>query len=106
MTRWTHVLLVVTFVVCLFFHPPPNYPYQLPGGANVTQLPCIWMVVPFGIYMLDRLVRLLWRSFLRPMELHAAHILPPGDVICLMMKPKGNKRFKFKPGEWCFVHIE
>ena len=66
------------------------------------------MVIPMAIYLIDVSLRMYYRTF-HPgtqMELYAAQILPPGDVICLMMKTKSGKPLWFKPGQYCLINVK
>ena len=61
-----------------------------------------------GLLFIDYLLRIIQRSFHpgKQMVLYSAHVLPPGDVICLVMKPKSGPPMRFKPGQYCFINIE
>ena len=44
--RITHVLMLVTLIVCLFNHPPPNFAVQLPmrlAPFRLPQVKFVWM---------------------------------------------------------------
>ena len=66
------------------------------------------MVIPVGIYLIERLLRVYNEKVHSPtqMELHSAHVLP-GDVVYLVMKPKmANWRFRFNPGQYLYLNVE
>lgn len=84
---WTHLLYVPFWILCLFH------------GPNFWK----WFIVPGMIYLIERLLRILWMRSERGKTYISSGILLPSKVTHLVIKRPSH--FCFRPGDYVFVNI-
>lgn len=84
---WTHLLYVPFWILCLFH------------GPNFWK----WFIVPGLIYVIERLLRILWMRSERGKTYISSGILLPSKVTHLVIKRPSH--FCFRPGDYVFVNI-
>ncbi|XP_063702706.1 NADPH oxidase 5 [Culicoides brevitarsis] len=84
---WTH-LLYVPFWICVILHGPVFYK---------------WFFVPGIIYLIERVIRLIWMKSKRGKTYISSGLLLPSKVTHLVIKRPNH--FCFRPGDYVFVNI-
>lgn len=84
---WTHLLYIPFWVLCLF-HGPNFYK---------------WFIVPGVMFLVERILRVLWLRSERGKTYISSGILLPSKVTHLVIKRPLH--FCFRPGDYVFVNI-